>query len=132
MRHEISFTDDVWDVVIETSGEANLAGFRAAVEELLDNPEFVPGMNILIDHSRLDANRLADAEAAAIADLVSEFDARMGPGLRAIVVPSPHKFRLAQIVQERKDEPMLIRSPIFYSREFAETWLRSAASADEA
>jgi hypothetical protein len=124
VQHEITFTNDVFDVVVVTSGVASLAGFRAFVEELVASPEYRPGMNILVDHTGLDANRLAASDMQAIADLVVEFYERIGPGLCATVVPSPHKFRLAQIWQQLVERKVLMRTGVFYSREFARSWLR--------
>jgi hypothetical protein len=40
-------------------------------------------------------------------------------------VPSPHKYRLAQIWQQLVDEHVLMQTGIFYTREFADSWLRS-------
>ncbi len=125
MQHEITFADDVADVVLVTSGEANLPGFRAHLEALVTSKEYRPGMNILVDHSLLDANPLTPADMQAIADLVIEFDARIGPGLCAIVVPSPYKFRLAEIWQAQVDNEVLMQTGIFYSREVAAQWLRT-------
>lgn len=55
LQHAISFDDSLWDVVVATSGQADLGGFRAFIEELLSSPRFRSGMNILADHTNLDA-----------------------------------------------------------------------------
>ena len=124
MQHEITFADEAFDVEIVTAGTADLPGFRAFVEEFSTSPSYRPGMNILVDHTHLDANRLTDADMRAIAALVIEFDAQIGSGSCAIVVPSPHKFRLAGIWQEHVDSHVLMQTALFYTREFAETWLQ--------
>jgi hypothetical protein len=123
VQHEITFADDAADVVIVTSGEATLPGFRAHVVDLVTSAEYRPGMNILVDHTSLDANRLTPADMRAIADLVIEFDAQIGPGLCAVVVPSPYKFRLARIWQEHVDDEVLMQTQVFYSRDVASHWL---------
>jgi len=128
VKHTISFDDSLWDVVVATSGQANLGGFRAFIEELLTSPRFRPGMNILADHTNLDAQPLTSEHMRALSGIVIDFDERIGPGLCATVVPSPHKFRLAQTWQKLVQDHVLMRTGIFYSREFADGWLRSAQS----
>jgi hypothetical protein len=44
VQHEITFADDLSDVVIATTGETNLPGFRAFVEELLASTNYRPGL----------------------------------------------------------------------------------------
>ena len=62
MRHRMEFVGSPDGVIVSTFGRADVEGFRALNEALVGDPRFRPGMQILVDHTHLDARYLTCAE----------------------------------------------------------------------
>lgn len=85
MRHSIEFADNPDGVIIHTFGRANAEGFRALNDALVSDARFRPGMQILVDHSQLDASRLTGSEIEEIGRHLLTLADRIGPSPIALI-----------------------------------------------
>jgi hypothetical protein len=125
MDYVIDFGADA-DVVVTTSGQADPAGIRRFLNEMVSDGRFRPGSSLLNDHSALDFSGLTPADIRDISDLVSRLDEQHRFGPFAVVVPNTFAFGLARMGQTLLTADVLGR--IFYSREDAIEWLREVES----
>jgi hypothetical protein len=85
MRHSIEFADNPDGVIIHTFGRANVEGFRALNDALISHPRFRPGMQILVDHSHLDASQLTVTEIEEIGTHLLTLADLIGPSPIALI-----------------------------------------------
>lgn len=85
MRHTIHFVDHPDGVIIHTFGRATVEGFRALNDALTSDARFRPGMQMLVDHTHLDASRLAASEIDEIGRHLLTLADRIGASPIALI-----------------------------------------------
>jgi hypothetical protein len=78
MRHTIEFVENPDGVIIHTFGRPDVEGFRVLNDDLLSDARFRPGMQILVDHTQLDATELTVSEIDEISNHVLTLADRFG------------------------------------------------------
>jgi hypothetical protein len=102
VRHTIRFADGPADVVVRTSETASLDGLDHVVADLLANARYMPGMTLLLDHSRLDWTDLRPEDLVRRLHVALKQADLIGPS-RIAVVSSDARMASAHTV--RADEP---------------------------
>ena len=125
VEYTIEFGGDPQDVTITTTGLADAEGLVALVRDLVDSPEFRPGMLILEDCLGIDVSQVKPSDFRQQADAVIKRDERIGPSKAAIIVPSPVTYGYARMWQSYVDSQAEIESKIFYTRAEGLEWLKS-------
>ena len=75
MEYEIDFDSEAEIAIVRTSGVASLEGFSAYLRSLVSDPRWRRGMDVLSDHTALEAGNLTagDIEALVSADVSADF-----------------------------------------------------------
>ena len=126
MEFEIVFDTDSELAIVRTSGVASLEGFSAYLKALVSDPRWRRGMDVLSDHTALEAGHLTAGDVEALVGIHLPFTHAIGPGLCAIVSGSSLKFGLARMFEAHAFERLPFRSRIFTTVEEASTWLRTS------
>jgi hypothetical protein len=123
MNWELVFGGDPQDVTVVTDGVADLDGFICFNSDLVNHPQWRPGMAVLVDHSQLDTSALTAREVDALAEHVSGLGDALGPAICSIVAPDAYTAGVTVVSIKHVDEsPVAIRA--FASRDEAIEWLR--------
>jgi len=68
MNYECEFTDGPFEVIVTTSGKADLVQFVEGRRRIMRDPRYRPTMNVLLDHTRLNLSRVTSDDLARMAD----------------------------------------------------------------
>lgn len=123
MEHEIIFGPE-W-VEVRTHGKANLKGFRAFSEAVAADRRWQPGMNLLIDHSRLDVSSLATDDVSQLGQQANRDHPLITCRRCAFYVPLPIQYGIGRMWQQWRKSPAENRVMMFSDRQEAEAWLRA-------
>jgi hypothetical protein len=131
MEYEISFDSDVEIAVVKTSGVASLGGFVAYLRALVADPRWRRGMDLLSDHTALEAGNLTAGDMEVLVGLYFPFAHAIGPGLCAIVCGSSLELGLARMFDAQASGRLPFNSRVFTNLEEALDWLRAGDTRDE-
>ena len=124
MKYEIKEHEDFIEVV--TSGDADLAGFRAFLTEVLGLATWEPGTHLLIDHTDLNSGTLTVNDVDQLASLASEARAALGPLRLATLAGRDLEFGLSRMWETYVENRWDGVTNVFRSRDEAIDWLRGA------
>lgn len=124
MEYEISFDSDAEIAIVRTSGAASLEGFSAYLRALVSDPRWRRGMDVLSDHTALEAGHPTASDIEALVAVHYPFAHAIGPGLCAIVCGSSLKFGLARMFDAHASLQLPFKSRIFMNTDAAVAWLR--------
>ena len=116
VEFEVTWGGDPEDVLIVTSGVANVEGLRAMSDAVLLDYRYQPTMLALLDHSLLDWTYMTSGAIRRRADDLADMVARIGSGCVAVVVRTPD-FGLLRMLQSISNRPR-------QRCDDARTWLR--------
>jgi hypothetical protein len=120
---EITVTGDPAVILARTSGAPTVADFFALREEVLAHTAFVPGIDVIYDHTDLSAS-LSGAEVRAIAEAAVRRSRELPYwGRMAQVVPLPAQYGLARMWEAYAGDDLAARTRIFASLDEAYAWL---------
>ena len=123
MDWEIEPVGDPPVLVVRTSGEPTVAGFAVLREEVLAHPSFVPGMDVVYDHSGL-AGYLTSGEIRSVAEGAARTARERDYwGRLAIIVRDPALFGLSRMWEAYAGDDLAARTRVFASPEEAYGWL---------
>jgi len=123
MEFEITFDADSDFAVVRTRGLASAEGFTAYLRALVSDPRWRPGMDVLSDHSELDAGHLAARDIEGLVSIHLPFAEAIGHGLCAVVAGSSLKFGLARMFEAHAEKQLPFRLRVFATAEEAYSWL---------
>src|ERR1035437_4484025 len=99
MNFEIEWVDPSL-VICRTSGVASVEGYEAMMAALTAQPQFQPGVDLIVDHSSADVSALTAAEIEQIADLRARFMGNMAARAAGVVGPgSPMRYGLGRMFE---------------------------------
>lgn len=124
MEYEIVFDIDSELAIVRTSGAASLEGFSAYLQALVSDPRWRRGMDVLSDHTDLEASHVTAGDIEALVAIHVPYAHAIGPGLCAIVCGSSLKFGLARMFDAYAYDQLPFRSRVFATIEEAFAWLR--------
>lgn len=131
MEYEIDFDAEAEIAIVRTSGVASLEGFSAYLRSLVSDPRWRRGMDVLSDHTALDAGNLTAGDIEALVGIHLPFAHAIGPGLCAIVCGSSLKFGLARMFDAHALGQLPFKVRVYASVDEALAWLRVGDPGDE-
>ncbi len=96
--------------------------FARAVEELVADPRFRPGMPILFDDYGADVRNVSVEDVKALAHHFVRLSPELGSARAAMLVSEPLTFGVARMFEQYASNASLTFS-VFYRREEAVRWL---------
>lgn len=126
MEYEIDFDSETEIAIVRTSGIASLEGFSAYLRSLVSDPRWRRGMDVLSDHTALEAGNLTAGDIEALVAVHYPFAHALGPGLCAIVCGSSLKFGLARMFDAHASLQLPFMSRVFTNVNEAFVWLRES------
>lgn len=126
MEFEIAFDTDSELVFVRTWGIASLEGASAYIRALVSDPRWRPEMDVLSDHTALDASHLTAGDIETLVGVFLPSDRATGTGRSAIVTGSPLKFGLGRMFEAYAVERLSFRTRVFTTVEDAFMWLRTS------
>jgi len=129
VEYAIRFGGDPEDVLVTTSGEAELDALHRFVEEVIADPRFRPGMSVIVDHTALDVSTLTAADMRARSSRLAANADRIGPSRVATVVAGQAAFGLWRMMDAYEDGLLESDGRVFYSLDEARAWLRAEQQA---
>jgi hypothetical protein len=125
MEFVIDFDCEDADVVVSTTGPADVNGFRQFGKAVTADPRFLPTMSVLLDHSSLDTAELGASERDELQASAFPVRERLAAARVAIVVPDEGRPASARQLGEHA-RLLNPGARVFRSRAAATDWLRSA------
>lgn len=115
---------------VEVSEGPDLLQITETVQRLLSDPEFRPGLQILVDHSKTNVPVTTEA-VKATPMLFAQLGQRLGAFRCAVVVPDDAPYGMTRMTEALADSgPAEVRA--FRSLEEAEAWLGEPPTAPAA
>jgi hypothetical protein len=131
MEYEIAFDTDSALAIVRTGGVARLEDFSALLRALVSDSRWQRGMDVLSDHTALDAGELTAGDVEALVGVHLPFAHAIGPGMCAVVAGSSLKFGLARMFEAHAERLLPFRMRVFTSTEEAFIWLRGGVEEPE-
>ncbi len=117
-------------VVCRTSGVASVAGYEAMMRALASDPQFRPGVDLIVDHTNVDVSELTAAEIERVADLRARFTGAVAARAAGVVGPaSPMRYGLGRMFEAYITAQRGTGITVFETVEEAMAWLRGSDSA---
>ncbi len=124
MEFEIEWLDSSL-VICRTSGRASVEGYEAMMKALNSQPEFRPGVDLIVDHTNVDVSALTAAEIEKVADLRSHFTGDVAARAAGVVGPgSPMRYGLGRMFKAFVDTDPGTKITVFETVDEAIAWLR--------
>jgi hypothetical protein len=110
---------------VRTRGLPSAEGFAAYLRALVSDRRWRPGMDVLSDHSELEAGHLTAHDVEGLVGIHLPFAEAIGPGLCAVVAGSSLKFGLARMFEAHAEKQLPFRLRVFVTGEEALAWLHT-------
>jgi hypothetical protein len=128
MEFEIEWIDPSL-VICRTSGLASVEGYEAMMEALTSQPQFRPGVDLIVDHTNVNVSALTVAEIEQVAGLRAQFAGNVAARAAGVVGPhSPMRYGLGRMFEAFVNSQPGTKITVFETVEEAMVWLQ----ADEA
>jgi hypothetical protein len=126
MEFEIAFDVDSKLVSVRTWGIASIEGASAYMRALVSDPRWRREMDVLSDHTALNAGHLTAHDIEALVGVFVPIGNAIGTGRRAIVTGSSLKFGLGRMFEAHAARQLPFQPRIFATVEEASAWLRAS------
>ncbi|HEV2590535.1 MAG TPA: STAS/SEC14 domain-containing protein [Gaiellaceae bacterium] len=123
MEYRIDWNGGAEDVLLTTSGDADVDALDAMVEELLVDPRFREGLKILLDHRKCRWIALETKDVCRRAELQQSKRDRIGYQQIAFVVDAPEEYGMARMLGAFLDGQVRFVAHAFTSIDEARAWL---------
>jgi hypothetical protein len=125
MEFEIEWVDPSL-VICRTSGLASVEAYQALMKALTSQPQFRPGVDLIIDHTNVDVSALTTAEIEQVADLRIQFAGNVAARAAGVVGPgSPMRYGLGRMFEAYVGLQPGTEVTVFETVEEAIAWLRA-------
>jgi len=121
VHHRIEYDEATETIVVETFGDASLAGFDAMRAEILGHPGFAKRRRVLIDHTGIDTTAFSEEDVRELA-VRARAPGYAGSRL-ALVTPSTSVFGRSRQYEAYLDAEDLYELHVFRDRPAAFAWL---------
>lgn len=123
MEYRIEWNGGIEDVLVTTTGEADVDVLDEMVEELLADPRYRDGLKILLDHRACRWIGLSVDDIRRRAELQRAKRSRIGYQHIAFVVGSPEEYGMGRMLAAHLDRQVGFVARAFQSLEEARAWL---------
>lgn len=123
MTYKLRFYPKQCLVVIYTYGFATFDGFVALATDLLEDANWVRGMTILIDHSKLNFGAVSTVDVDNWRDFIRTNSDRIGPSRIATIVQRILDYDLVRMWEIPLEDAVGFEHRVFSSIDDAKTWL---------
>ncbi|MGD0167394.1 MAG: hypothetical protein ABSC51_08905 [Gaiellaceae bacterium] len=124
MEFEIEWVDPSL-VICRTFGVGTVESYRALMRALTSDPQFRPGIDVIIDHTKVDISALTAAEIEQIASLRVQFMGATARRAVGVVGPnSPMRYGLGRMFEAHVASQAGTKVELFKTLEEAMAWLR--------
>ena len=96
MKHRIDVDPQGTTFTVTTGGEGNVEGIIAFLDAIVAHPQWRPGLNILLDHRRLDIARITVEVIDRVSGYFQEIAPELGDGRIALVMHKDIDFGIAR------------------------------------
>jgi hypothetical protein len=96
MNYALDFGGEPQDLTMTLTGELDVPGLRAFIQDLIVHADYREGLLILVDISGLDASSFGEEEYESVRDAIAGRDFRYPAKAIAIVAPDAGAFDLAK------------------------------------
>ena len=121
MKHDISIQDHIFLIIL--SGGISPREYGTVAKDLVNLPQWKPGMPVLIDYSYIDLSKETGKDAQQYVQAIAPFRAGLGNGRLACVNTNPADFGLGRIWQSFMELMTDLEVGIFYTYDEAVRWL---------
>lgn len=129
MELEIEWVDPSL-VICRTSGVASVENYKDMMAALISEPQFRPGVDLIVDHTNVDVSALTAADIEQIAGLRARFAGDVAGRAAGVVGPgSPMRYGLGRMFEAYIDSQPGTKIRVFETVEKAMAWLRGTGSA---
>jgi hypothetical protein len=129
MEFEIEWVDPSL-VICRTSGVGTVEGYEAMMRALTSDPQFRPGVDVIMDHTNADISTVTAAEVEQVAGLRVQFLGAMAGRAAGVVGPnSPMRYGLGRMFEAHVASRAGTKIEVFQTLEEAIAWLRGTGSA---
>lgn len=123
MRHTITRAADGKCFTITTAGQGDVAGIVAFLDDLVADPQWRPGLQILLDHRRLDIASITAEGIERVSQHFRKIGPRLGNGYIALVMHKDIDFGIARAWELVTEAHVDMHIGVFRSLEEACRWL---------
>lgn len=103
-------------------GAFDASEFSAGIIELMDHPDFIPGMPAIWDMGDADLSQVTKAAMRSVGVQSRQLADRRGNARVALVVPDDFRFGMARMLQVLGESPNLDME-VFRTFDEAEEWI---------
>lgn len=132
MGHTIVHEGDFAFARITIGGRQRLEAYRQALDALIADPAFLPGMACLWDCREVSHGSLSPDERRAVAHMVAERRQGLGAGRSALVVTRDVLYGTARSYQQQFESDVAVHFQPFRDLDEAVDWLREGSNQEEA
>jgi len=108
---------------IKTEGEAEVSGFDSFLREIFSHPGWIPGTDVLLDHSDLKLHSFRTKDVRSVSRIVTDNKEKIGKGKWAFIISGNFAYGMARMWQIITEEKAPIEINIFKDRDKALEWL---------
>jgi hypothetical protein len=110
-------------LVVRTRGEFSIQDHLRMTEDILAQPFWVPGTDVLFDHREVEFGDIGFAEMTAARSAHAAHDAEIGSGKSAMLMGSQRDFGLGRQFELLTEEFVAAKLRVFLDEAEARVWL---------
>ncbi len=129
MMHHIEIDSRGTTFTITTAGQGNVEGIIAFLDAIVAHPQWRPGLNILLDHRRLDIAPITVEGIDRVSGYFQTLSPQLGDGKIALVMNRDIDFGIARAWELVTREYVDMEIGVFRSIEEARHWLAPSKDA---
>ncbi len=123
MMHRIEIDPRGTAFTITTDGQGNVDGIIAFLDDIVAHPRWRPGLNILLDHRRLDIAPITVEGIDRVSGYFQTLSHKLGDGKISLVMNRDIDFGIARAWELVTREYVDMEIGVFRSIEEARRWL---------
>jgi hypothetical protein len=125
VEHKIKIELDKKQFQVKTNGEGTADGINAFLTDIISHPKWTPGMDILLDHRKLNIDNLKIKNIDKVSDYFVKISKQLGDGRIALVMNRDVDFGIARAWELVTESNTDMHIHVFRSLEKAEAWLNN-------
>ena len=124
MLHTLKVSDDGSLFTVTTSGNGDLQGIIAFLEDIISHPQWKPGNFVLLDHRSLSIHEIDASGVQGVSEFFISIGAKLGKGKIALVMNRDVDFGIARHWEIITGDLVDIQINVFRDIDKATAWLK--------